>query len=126
MAVWKWVDDHVWDLARWLLPPSAVGGAVTYVLTSAKRYRERVILDELESASQPQSVSLLRNGFIKLLLSDVQASPTRFQETRNKWRVLVLRRLPSEEKIRDTLRVLKTSGLVRFVGEDAWEISPHK
>jgi hypothetical protein len=38
------------------------------------------------------------------------------------WRVTINRELPSEEKVRDILRNLKTKGFVDFAGNDSWRL----
>ena len=38
------------------------------------------------------------------------------------WRVTINRELPSEEKVRDILRNLKTKGFVDFAGNDGWSL----
>jgi hypothetical protein len=88
---------------------------------------ESQILGFLEESSQPLTTIAIRHEFIKrtvrgvhslYLWSPSQKPPLRVK-LRHYWRFYIKREVPSEEKLRDLLRNLKSKG-VDFAGNDSW------
>ena len=134
-------------IAKWVLSgggATCVACSVRYVLKLLNDRRERIILDLLEKADNPLGVSTIENEFRARTLTDM--SPLRYLSTvrpggsllneedhvltkiplrlrtRYWWRLKVMRAIPTEEKVRDILRVLKTRGLVQYAGDDTWRL----
>jgi len=137
----------IWLIAKWVLSSGAVGGAawsVQNVLKLLNNRRERIILDLLEQADNPLGVSTIENEFRGRTLIDMNylrylptvrpgGSPLNEEDRvwtkipirlriRYWWRLKVMRAIPTEEKVRDILRVLKTRGLVQYAGDDKWRL----
>jgi hypothetical protein len=118
-----------------------------HLFKQIREKRERMILDILETHGRSISVSSLQNeflgyalrGFTKFnLLPRCRLGGDPFNEAdlippkvpwritlRYKWRYWIRREVPSEEKLRDALRNMATRGIVEFIGDDSWQLSPH-
>jgi hypothetical protein len=136
-----------WDFLKVALPPSSVIAAWGFCVKWFQKRRERALLDLLERAGEPISVSGMHNAMLGHLLRDIPLRYTLMTvrpggDPLNEddavapktplpitlkywWRRSVMQELPAEKKLRDTLRSMKERGLVDYVAEDFWRIA-HK
>ena len=138
------VPPELIHLLKWLVASGAFVGGIRYIRKRHNDSRERRILNYLESCYEPVSVDLIHCKFLEHVLRGVnleyQLPRVRYggnpeneddilppkrstrASTRYRWRVHIMREIPTEEKVRDILRSMSLKGSVEFVGNDRWQL----